>query len=227
MTPRQPRFITLEGPEGGGKSTNLAFVRDWLQRRGCAVVSSREPGGTGLGERVRDILLSTTSEMSADTELLLMFAARAEHIARVIRPALQRGQWVVCDRFTDASYAYQGGGRGISDARIAVLEQWVQAELRPDLTLLLDLPDSVGGGRVDQRGARDRFEQEHSDFFAKVRDSYLRRAKASPRRYAVVDASQPLTLVQSRIDQVLAATWPDLTELTDQVRMADADGGGH
>lgn len=201
------RFITLEGPEGGGKSTNLAFVQRWLEQRDQQVVATREPGGTGLGEAVREILLSTDSEMTADTELLLMFAARAEHIAAVIEPALAGGQWVISDRFTDASYAYQGGGRGLSAERIAVLEDWAQGELRPELTLLLDLPGSIGGERVNQRGARDRFEQEQADFFSRVRDSYLQRARAYPDRYAIIDASQPLAQVQQQITQVLETRW--------------------
>lgn len=212
MSPLPAHFITLEGPEGGGKSTNLGFIRDWLQQRGIDVVSTREPGGTRLGESVRELLLNTSSEMTADTELLLMFAARAEHIAQLIEPALARGQWVVSDRFTDASYAYQGGGRGIADERIAQIEDWVQGPLRPQLTLVLDLPDNIGGQRVNQRGARDRFEQEQSAFFTRVRQSYLQRAATDPQRYTIIDASQPLDRVQRQIAGILEEKWPELPE---------------
>jgi dTMP kinase len=202
-----PRFITLEGPEGGGKSTNQAFVRDWLQQRGCQVVTTREPGGTPLGESIRGLLLDPDGGMASDTELLLMFASRAEHLAARILPALQDGQWVVCDRFTDATYAYQGGGRGIPDARIAALETWVQGELRPDLTLVLDVPGAIGDQRVAQRGARDRFEQERAEFFDRVRRSYLDLAKRAPERYRVIDAGTPLAQVQQDIAKVLERVW--------------------
>ena len=202
-----PRFITLEGPEGGGKSTNQAFVRDWLQQRGAEVVTTREPGGTPLGEAIRSLLLDPDGDMASDTELLLMFASRAEHLAARILPALQAGQWVVCDRFTDATYAYQGGGRGIPATRIAALEDWVQGELRPDLTLVLDVPGEIGEQRVAQRGARDRFEQERAEFFARVRRSYLDLAAQAPERYRVIDAGAPLTQVQQDIAAALEQAW--------------------
>lgn len=199
------RFVTLEGPEGGGKSTNQAFVRDWLEQRGCPVLSTREPGGTALGESIRELLLNPASDMTADSELLLMFAARAEHLATCICPALENGQWVVCDRFTDATYAYQGGGRGIPAARIATLEAWVQQGLQPDLTLVLDVPEAIGDRRVGRRGERDRFEQERADFFQRVRRTYLDLAAKAPERYAVIDASAPLVQVQQDIAQALQA----------------------
>ena len=202
-----PRFVTLEGPEGGGKSTNQAFVRDWLQERHCQVLTTREPGGTPVGESIRALLLDPDGGMAADTELLLMFAARAEHLAARILPALQAGQWVVCDRFTDATYAYQGGGRGIPAARIAALESWVQGDRRPDLTLVLDVPGDIGDQRVAARGARDRFEQERAEFFTRVRRCYLDLAAQAPERYAVIDASAPLPVVQQRIAAVLAQAW--------------------
>jgi dTMP kinase len=202
-----PRFITLEGPEGGGKSTNQGFVRDWLQQQGCQVLTTREPGGTPLGESIRGLLLDPDGGMAADTELLLMFASRAEHLAARILPALQSGQWVVCDRFTDATYAYQGGGRGIPNARIAALESWVQGDLRPDLTLVLDVPGEIGDQRVAERGARDRFEQERAEFFARVRQSYLDLARQAPERYHVIDADAPLEQVQQDIARVLEQAW--------------------
>jgi dTMP kinase len=202
-----PRFITLEGPEGGGKSTNQGFVRDWLRQRACQVLTTREPGGTPLGESIRGLLLDPDGGMAADTELLLMFASRAEHLAARILPALQSGQWVVCDRFTDATYAYQGGGRGIPNARIAALETWVQGDLRPDLTLVLDVPGEIGDQRVAERGARDRFEQERAEFFARVRQSYLDLARLAPERYYVIDAGAPLAQVQQDIARVLEQAW--------------------
>jgi dTMP kinase len=205
------RFITVEGVEGGGKSTNLAFVRACLEAAGKRVVVTREPGGTPLGEEIRGLLLGHLHDtMAPDTELLLMFAARAEHIARVIRPALERGDWVVCDRFTDATYAYQGGGRGVAEERIAALEQWVQGELRPDLTLLLDVPVALGLQRAGRRSAPDRFESEEAAFFERVRGAYLERARREPERLRVLDASGPLAQVQAAIrlalERLLAGT---------------------
>ncbi len=197
-------FITLEGGEGAGKSTNLEFVRQWLQRAGRDVVVTREPGGTELGERVRDILLHRRElQISAESEMLLMFAARAEHIARVIRPALAAGKIVLCDRFTDATYAYQGGGRWIPAERIAEIETWVQGDLRPDLTLLFDLPVEAGRQRAGQRSEPDRFEQENDDFFTRVRATYLARAKREPGRVRVIDAGQSREDVGRQIAAVL------------------------
>ncbi len=194
------KFITLEGIEGVGKSTNLRFVAALLQERGHDVVVTREPGGTPLAERVREILLDHADEAVPPlAELLLMFAGRAIHLENQIRPALKRGCWVVCDRFTDASYAYQGGGRGQSAERIAELEQWVQRDFRPDLTLLLDADPAVGLGRVGRRGESDRFEIERRDFFSRVRETYLARARAEPARMRVIDASLSLEAVQDKI----------------------------
>jgi len=194
------RFITLEGSEGSGKSTNLAFIHQQLQAAGLDVVLTREPGGTPLAERIRELLLDKqNTAMHSDTELLLMFSARAQHINELILPALERGQWVLCDRFTDATYAYQGAGRGIDEARIAQLEQWVQGDLRPDLTFFLDLPVAQGLARAGERGEPDRFEREQIDFFERVRQGYLAQAERHSQRYRLVDASQPLEQVQAQL----------------------------
>lgn len=202
-------FITLEGPEGAGKSTNREYLAELLIQAGIEVVLTREPGGTPLAERIRELLLAPDSEvMAVDTELLLMFAARAQHLAGVIRPALARGAVVLCDRFTDATYAYQGGGRGLAHERIAILEQFVQGDLRPDLTLVFDLPVEVGLARAAARGKLDRFEQEQQSFFEAVRQTYLARAAQAPERYRVLDAAQPLSQVQAD----LAALFPALLE---------------
>ena len=198
-------FITLEGPEGAGKTTNRAFIAEKLTEQGFEVVLTREPGGSKLGERIREILLTPTDEpMCADAELLLMFAARAQHIEQVIKPALARGAIVLCDRFTDATYAYQGGGRGLSMERIASLEQFVQGHLRPDWVLVFDLPVEVGLARAEARGTLDRFEQEGLEFFNAVRNAYLTRARAFPKRYIVLDCAQSLEQVQGQISAVLA-----------------------
>lgn len=197
-------FITLEGPEGAGKSTNREYLAEHLRAQGLDVLLTREPGGTPLAERIRELLLAPSDEtMDADTELLLVFAARAQHLAQVIRPALARGAIVLCDRFTDATYAYQGGGRGLSVERIATLEQFVQGGLRPDLTLVFDLPVEVGLSRAAARGRLDRFEQEGQAFFQAVRQAYLARAAADPERYRLVDAAQPLAQVQRALDVLL------------------------
>ncbi len=198
------RFITVEGTEGVGKSSNITFIQEALQEAGVDVVATREPGGTQLGEEVRELLLDHRhTGMSSDAELLLMFAARAQHIEQVIQPALNQGQWVLCDRFTDATYAYQGGGRGISNERIATLENWVQGTLRPDITVLLDLPVEIGLARAGTRGAADRFEKEQQAFFEQVRNAYLAQAQNSPERYRIIDASQSLEAVQQQIAAVL------------------------
>lgn len=197
-------FITLEGPEGAGKSTNREYLAERLREQGVDVLLTREPGGTPLAERIRELLLDPSDEpMAADTELLLVFAARAQHLQQVIRPALARGSVVLCDRFTDATYAYQGGGRGLSIERIAQLEQFVQGELRPDLTLIFDLPVEVGLARAAARGRLDRFEQEGRGFFEAVRQAYLQRAGQAPLRYRVLDAGQTLAQVQADIDALL------------------------
>ncbi len=200
------KLITLEGGEGVGKTTNLAFIETRLRNVGIDVRVTREPGGTVLGEDIRGLLLSHRQDnMAGDTELLLMFAARAEHLAKVIKPALAAGQWVLCDRFTDATYAYQGGGRGIAWEHIAQIEQWVQGDLRPDLTLLLDVPIAVGLQRAGDRSAPDRFESEQGAFFERVRTAYLDLAKRHPRRYRIIDAAQPLAEVQRALGSVLDA----------------------
>lgn len=198
------KFITLEGGEGAGKSTQMAYVEAALKSAGKAVHVTREPGGTELGEAIRHLLLDhRQTSMSDDTELLLMFAARAQHIAELIKPALQRGEWVLCDRFTDATYAYQGGGRGIATERISMLEDWVQGSLRPDLTILLDLPVDIGLSRAGERGELDRFEREKVEFFERVRKSYLDQAGQYPDRYRVIDASKTISQVQEQIDVAL------------------------
>ncbi|MBF8748314.1 dTMP kinase [Pseudomonas putida] len=197
-------FITLEGPEGAGKSTNRDYLAARLREHGLDLVLTREPGGTPLAEQVRELLLAPRDEpMAADTELLLVFAARAQHLAEVIRPALARGAVVLCDRFTDATYAYQGGGRGLSLERIATLEQFVQGDLRPDLTLVFDLPVEVGLARAAARGRLDRFEQEGQAFFEAVRQAYLQRAQGDSQRYCLLDAAQPLQAVQRSIDALV------------------------
>lgn len=198
------KFLTIEGTEGVGKSTNMAFVRTWLEDRGIELVVTREPGGTPLAEEIRALLLAKRSEKVDETaELLLVFAARAQHLAQVIKPALARGAWVLSDRFTDATYAYQGGGRGLSLALIEQLETLVQEQLRPDLTLILDIDVQAGLQRASQRGELDRFESETLGFFERVREAYRQRAAAAPQRYALVDAGQPLPQVQADIAREL------------------------
>ncbi len=204
QTQTKGQFITIEGTEGVGKSTNMAFIEQWLKNSGIELVITREPGGTELGEKLRAVLLDAKeTSMCDDTELLLMFAARAQHLHEVILPALNAGKWVLCDRFTDATYAYQGGGRGIDMSRIAQLEQWVQGDIRPDMTMILDLPIDVGLERAGKRSAPDRFELEKHDFFNKVRNTYLARAAAQPDRYQVIDAAPAIDVVQQSIQTVL------------------------
>ncbi len=202
--PARGRFITLEGLEGVGKSTHMEFVCAWLRAKGLTVLSTREPGGTPEADEIRSTLLKVRSGAFDPTaELLLMFAARAVHVERLIRPALALGTWVVCDRFTDASYAYQGGGRGIPVSRIAALERMVLQGLKPDLTLLLDADVETGMARVRTRGALDRFEQEQDAFFRRVRKVYRARAKREPRRIKVVDAAGDIAAVQADIARLL------------------------
>ena len=199
------KFITVEGIEGVGKTTNIDFIHQQLQAAGRDVVLTREPGGTPLAEAIRGLLLDPAyTGMDSTCELQLMFAARAEHLARVVWPALEQGQWVLCDRFTDATYAYQGGGRGIDGGVIARLEELVQGDFRPDLTLLLDVPVEIGLARASKRGALDRFEQEKVAFFERVRNTYLEMAQRSPDRYRVIDASLPLNDVQNQIAAILS-----------------------
>ncbi len=175
----------------------MPFIREILDHTGLAVVTTREPGGTSLGESLRSLLLEPGDEpMSCDTELLLMFAARTEHLDRVIRPALDKGKWVLCDRFTDATYAYQGGGRGIPESRIVVLEEWAQGDLRPDLTLILDVPLEIGFQRIGLRSGKDRFEREEADFFERVRVAYHHRARRNPGRYRLIDTSGTIAEAQ-------------------------------
>jgi len=196
-------FITVEGVEGVGKSTNMAFIAERLEQANIPFITTREPGGTPLAEDVRSLLLEPRQEVVAEnTELLLMFAARAQHLGEVILPALEKGQWVLCDRFTDATYAYQGGGRGISVNKIADLENWVQGKVRPDLTILLDAPIDIGMARANKRGALDRFEQEKRQFFENVRNCYLTMAEEYS-RYRLVDASQDLANVQESIKLIV------------------------
>lgn len=214
---KRGRFITLEGGEGVGKSTNVGFVAECLEAEGLEVVRTREPGGTARGEAIRSLLLDPAPQepLHVDAELLLMFAARAQHLAEKILPALARGAWVVCDRFTDATFAYQGGGRGIARERIAVLENFVQQGLSPDLTLLLDMPQEAAKQRLESRlrdrhEQRDRFEREQGAFFQSVREAYLARAEEAPERFAVINAQHALDEVQAQIRQTLltrVAAW--------------------
>jgi len=199
------KFLSIEGTEGVGKSTNLVFVRDWLQAKGIDVVLTREPGGTPLAEEIRSLLLTKREEPVDETaELLLVFAARAQHIAQVIKPALEHGAWVLSDRFTDATYAYQGGGRGLSTNTISQLEILVQQELRPDLTLILDIDVEQGLNRARERGELDRFESEAISFFERVRCVYRERASSSPENYALINAGQDLPAVQADISATLS-----------------------
>ena len=197
-------FITFEGPEGAGKSTNLKVFAEALAERGCTPLITREPGGTPVAERIREVLLSNHEEpMHADAELLLMFAARAQHLNTKIRPALAEGRVVISDRFTDATYAYQGGGRGIDPQRIAALETWVQGDLRPDLVMVFDVPVELGMARARARSELDRFEQEQQQFFEDVRRCYLQRAAADPQRYRIIDASGDLQQVREAIQPLI------------------------
>ena len=207
MTPG--RFITLEGIEGAGKSTVARFVFDWFKSRNIAALLTREPGGTPLAERVRELVLKPDGEaIPPAAETLLMFAARSIHLANLIRPALARGEWVICDRFTDATRAYQGGGRGLDPAGIEALATLVHPDLRPDLTLLLDLPVAQGLARAQaRRGQIDRFEQERAPFFERVRTAYLAVAHAEPERFCIVDAGRELPQVQAAVTQALEALW--------------------
>lgn len=202
---KRGRFITLEGGEGVGKSTNLHFIQQLLVQEQLSVILTREPGGTELAEKIRQLLLEKRAEaITPQAELLLVFAARSQHIHHVILPALAQGQWVLSDRFTDATYAYQGGGRHMDTQTIAWLENTVQGELRPDLTLLLDAPVEIGLARAQQRGTLDRFESEQRSFFQRVRQSYLERARQDQQRYRIIDASLPLDQVQKQISQAVA-----------------------
>jgi dTMP kinase len=195
------RFITFEGIDGAGKSTHIGYVTALLKTTGKSVVSTREPGGTPLGEKLRDLVLH--EQMHLETEALLMFASRREHVAQVIEPAIARGDWVLSDRFTDASFAYQGGGRGLDRAKLDALEQWVHPHLQPDLTLLFDVPLDVARARLDATRTLDRFEAEQADFFARVRDEYLRRATTSGGRIVVVDSTLAIDDVRTALRSAL------------------------
>ncbi|AUL15700.1 dTMP kinase [Bordetella bronchiseptica E014] len=197
MTPRG-RFITLEGVDGAGKSTHTAWMVQALRDLGLTVLATREPGGTPVGEKLRELLLS--EPMTLETETLLMFAARCEHVREVIAPALARGEWVVCDRFTDASYAYQGGGRQLGAARVAALEQWVHPDLQPDRTWLFDVPLDVARARLARSRQLDRFEREEDAFFERTRAAYHERARSSDGRIRIIDSSRPLEVVRAQLD---------------------------
>lgn len=204
MTSRTGCFITLEGIDGAGKSTHLGFIRDWLSTHGIAAEFTREPGGTPLGEQIRALLLAVDTEVSLDAETLLMFASRQQLVSSVIRPALQAGRWVVSDRFTDSTFAFQGGGRGVPTERIAALEDWVQQGLQPHLTLLFDVPLDVASQRMSGSRQLDRFEQEKADFHQRVRDAYLQRAAADS-RFRILDATRSIAQLQQDIAGHLAA----------------------
>jgi dTMP kinase len=195
------KFITFEGIDGAGKSTHISFVAGLLHNRGVTVITTREPGGTDLGEKLRGILLH--EKMHLETEALLMFAARREHIAEVIDPALARGDWVISDRFTDASFAYQGGGRKLPRQKLAALESWVHPHLQPDLTLLFDVPLEVARTRLDASRTLDKFEQEKADFFEATRQEYLRRAAEFPERFRVIDSTQPIDKVHEELEKIM------------------------
>mgnify|MGYP000329475256 CR=1 FL=1 len=200
-------FITIEGGEGVGKSTNIEFIQQVLAGESIESIVTREPGGTPLAEEIREVLIKNREEkVVSETELLLMFAARAQHLHQKILPALEQGMYVISDRFTDATYAYQSGGRGVPDEKVALLETFVQGDIRPDLTLLLDAPIEIGMARAKNRGALDRFEEEQAEFFNNVRNNYLRRAKAEPKRFKIIDATQSLEVVQADIAKVLQDT---------------------
>lgn len=198
------KFITLEGSEGAGKTTAIDAIREWAENVGIELLVTREPGGTPTAEKIRDLLLDKNNkDILPDTELLLMFAARSQHLNELIIPAISQGKWVICDRFTDATYAYQGGGRNIDMDRIEQLENWVQGGLRPDLTLLLDLPVEVGLSRASNRSEPDRFEIEKIGFFNRVRQVYLDRAEKFPEQFRVIDAAKTIEQVQNQIHQAL------------------------
>jgi dTMP kinase len=196
------KFITFEGVDGAGKSTHLEWFANALRQRGINLLVTREPGGTPLGERLREILLN--QPMHAETEALLMFAARREHVEQVIRPALKSGTWVISDRFSDASFAYQGGGRGVPLAKLEQLEQWVHADLQPDLTLLFDIPIEVARQRLSNNVSLDRFEQERGEFFERVRQAYLARAAKTPQRFAVIRAENAIPEVHQELAKIVA-----------------------
>ncbi|MFT6905289.1 MAG: dTMP kinase [Oleiphilaceae bacterium] len=204
MSAKRGLFITVEGGEGVGKSTNIAFMQKVLEGQGLKVIITREPGGTPLAEEIREVLIKNREEkVVSETELLLMFAARAQHLYQKILPALETGQCVISDRFTDATYAYQSGGRGVSSEKVALLETFVQGEIRPDITFLFDAPIEIGMSRAQKRGSLDRFEEEEMSFFNRVRDNYLQRAALEPERFNIIDASQNLESVQADLKTLI------------------------
>ena len=204
---KRGKFITFEGIDGAGKSTHLAWASDFLRGRGVSVVVTREPGGTILGEKLRQVLLTGDQRIHPETETLMMFAARRQHLEEVIRPALQRGDWVLCDRFTDASFAYQGGGRGVAKQKLEELERWVHPDLQPDLTLLFDVSAEVGQSRVARIKSPDRFEREGVEFFVRVRNAYLERLQQWPKRMVGIDGNKPVADIQREIEQLILAKW--------------------
>ena len=197
-------FITFEGIDGAGKSTHVAWSADFLRAKGVPLTLTREPGGTALGEKIRDLLLATQDPVHAETEALLMFSARRQHLEEVITPALMRGDCVLCDRFTDASFAYQGGGRGVDRAKLAALEAWVHPDLQPDLTVLFDVSAQVGRDRVARIKSPDRFERESAEFFVRVRDAYLERMHQSPQRFVCIDGTMAIPDIQQKLQKTLS-----------------------
>lgn len=204
---RAGKFITFEGIDGAGKSTHIAYVAELLAQRGIKVITTREPGGTALGETLRQLLLQ--EKMHIETEALLMFAVRREHIAQLIQPALSKGEWVISDRFTDATFAYQGGGRKLSLDKLNILEHWVHPNLQPDLTLLFDVPLAVARARLDATRTLDKFEQEQAHFFADTRAEYLRRAAEFPERFRIIDATRSIEEIRKTLDQLISVLCDD------------------
>jgi dTMP kinase len=204
---KRAKFITFEGIDGAGKSTHLAWATDFLRGRGVGLIVTREPGGTILGEQLRRILLAGDQRIHPETETLMMFTARRQHLEDVIRPALQRGDWVLCDRFTDASFAYQGGGRGVAKDKLEALERWVHPDLQPDLTLLFDVSAELGQSRVARIKSLDRFEREDVEFFTRVRNAYLERLRQWPNRMVSIDGSMPIADIKRELEQRLVAIW--------------------
>lgn len=202
---KQGLFITFEGIDGAGKSTHVAWAANFFRGHGIALTLTREPGGTALGEKLRELLLATDGRIHAETEALLMFAARRQHIDEIIGPALMRGDCVLCDRFTDASFAYQGGGRGVEKEKLAALEAWVHPHLQPDLTVLFDVSAQVGQGRVARIKSPDRFERESADFFVRVRNAYLDRMKEAPGRFMHIDGTRPIPDIQKELGTTLTS----------------------
>ena len=204
MAGTRARFVTVEGLDGAGKSTHLAWLAAAIEKRGHVVCATREPGGTPLGEKLRALLLDPAQKLHPETETLLMFAARREHLERVIRPALGDGNWVLCDRFTDATFAYQAGGSGVAWQKVAQLESWVQSGLQPDLTLYFDVDPATGRARTSAIKTPDRYEREREEFHASVRSAYLRRAAEHPGRIRVIDATRPIAVIQDELEIVLS-----------------------